>query len=84
MFADKGIISLKHDVINEVAKLAYEGKLEEQRDTIPYSIIPGPQPQFRCCIYKEREIIRQRVRLAEGKAPGPVDDGKVIQVIPSA
>ena len=84
MFADKGIISLKHDVINEVAKLAFEGKLEEKRDTIPYSIIPGPQPQFRCCIYKEREIIRQRVRLAEGKAPGPVDDGNVIQVIPSA
>ena len=57
IFADKGIISLKHDVINEVAKLAFEGKLEEKRDTIPYSIIPGPQPQFRCCIYKERAIV---------------------------
>ena len=33
MFADKGIISLKHDVINEVAKLAFEGKLEEKKRT---------------------------------------------------
>ena len=48
------------------------------------SLIPGPTPQFRCCIYKEREIIRQRVRLAEGKAPGLTDDGNVIQVISSA
>ncbi len=47
-------------------------------------LIPGPTPQFRCCIYKEREIIRQRVRLAEGKAPGSKDDGNIIQVISSA
>ncbi len=84
MFADKGIISVKHDVLNLVAKLAFEGKLDEERDNIPYKIIEGPAPQFRCCIYKEREIIRQRVRLAEGKAPGEKDDGNVIQVIPSA
>ena len=84
MFADEGIINLKHEVLNMVAKLAFEGKLEEERDNIPYKIIEGPEPEFRCCIYKEREIIRQRVRLAEGKAPGEVDDGNIIQVIPSA
>ena len=33
---------------------------------------------------KEREIIRQRVRLAEGKAPSANDDGNIIQVISSA
>mgnify|MGYP006990164465 CR=1 FL=1 len=65
MFADEGIINLKHEVLNMVAKLAFEGKLEEERDNIPYRIIPGPEPEFRCCIYKEREIIRQRVKLAE-------------------
>ena len=32
-------------------------------------MIPGPQAHYRCCIYKEREIIKQRVRLAEGKCP---------------
>ncbi len=84
MFADENLIRIKHEVINAVAKLAFEGELDAKRDHIAVELIPGPTPKFRCCIYKEREIIRQRVRLAEGKAPGPVDDGNVIQVISSA
>ena len=84
MFADENVIKIKHEVLYEVAKLAFAGELEEKRDDIPFKLIPGPTPQFRCCIYKEREVIRQRVRLAEGKAPGPVDDGNIIQVISSA
>ena len=81
---DENVIKIKHDVLYTVAKLAFEGRLEEERDHIATELIPGPTPQFRCCIYKEREIIRQRVRLAEGKAPGAEDDGNVIQVISSA
>ena len=84
MFADENVIKIKHEVLYEVAKAAWEGNLEEKRDHIPNKLIPGPTPQFRCCIYKEREIIRQRIRLAEGKAPGPVDDGNILQVISSA
>lgn len=84
MYADENVIKIKHDVLFEVAKLAFSGELEEKRDNIAMKLIPGPTPQFRCCIYKEREIIRQRVRLAEGKAPGVKDDGNIIQVISSA
>ena len=84
MYADENVIKIKHDVLYEVAKLAFEGELDAQRDAIAFKLIPGPTPQFRCCIYKEREIIRQRVRLAEGKAPGPVDDGNINQGISSA
>lgn len=84
MYADENMIKIKHEVLYEVAKLAFAGELEEKRDNIAMELIPGPLPQFRCCIYKEREIIRQRVRLAEGKAPGAVDDGNIIQVISSA
>ena len=84
MYADENVITIKHKVLNEVARLAFEGKLDEERDHIAAKLIPGPLPQFRCCIYKEREIIRQRVRLAEGKAPGAEDDGNIIQVINSA
>lgn len=84
MNADENVIKIKHKVLDIVAKLAFEGELDAKRDSIAFELIPGPTPQFRCCIYKEREIIRQRVRLAEGKAPGPIDDGNVIQVISSA
>ena len=84
MYADENVIKIKHDVLYEVAKLAFADELEEKMDGIAQSLIPGPTPQFRCCIYKEREIIRQRVRLAEGKAPGMHDDGNIVQVISSA
>ena len=84
MNADENVIKIKHKVLDLVAKYACEGELDAKRESIAFELIPGPTPQFRCCIYKEREIIRQRVRLAEGKAPGLVDDGNVIQVISSA
>mgnify|MGYP006922464828 CR=1 FL=1 len=61
MYADENVIRIKHDVLHEVAKLAFAGELDSKRDHIAVELIPGPTPQFRCCIYKEREIIRQSV-----------------------
>ncbi|MGB8452331.1 MAG: 4Fe-4S dicluster domain-containing protein [Anaerocolumna sp.] len=79
------IDTIKQEVLYEVAKLAFRGELEEKKDVLPYELIPGPQAHFRCCIYKEREIIRQRIRLAEGKSPSAGSDNKnVVQVINSA
>ena len=56
MYADENVIKIKHDVLYEVAKLAFAGELEEKKDYIANQLIPGPAAQFRCCIYKEREI----------------------------
>ena len=81
---DETVISIKHKVMDEVAKLAFAGELENKRDEIPYKLIPGPHARFRCCIYKEREVIRQRVRLAEGKCPTDKHTDNIIQVIDSA
>ena len=81
---DATILRLKHEVLYAVAKASWEGKLEEKTHDIPYEIIPGPQATYRCCIYKEREIIRQRVRLAEGKCPKGKDSANVVQVINAA
>ena len=44
---DATILKIKHDLLREVAKLAWEGTLEEQRDELPYKMFPGPQAQFR-------------------------------------
>ena len=84
MYADEGVIRIKHEVLYEVAKLAFEGTLQEKKDDIAVNLIPGPLPSFRCCIYREREIIRDRVRLAEGKHTGTKDDGNILQVIAAA
>ena len=81
---DATIIKIKHEVYYQVAKMAYEGVFDEKKDEIPYIIIPGPKAQFRCCIYKEREIVRQRVRLAEGLCPSMENSDNIVQVINSA
>lgn len=82
---DATILHVKHEVLYEVAKLAWNGELEQKRDEIPYKMIPGPQANFRCCIYKEREVVRQRVRLAEGLCPTSGKDTRnIVQVISSA
>jgi ferredoxin hydrogenase large subunit len=79
------IDNIKQEVLYEVAKLAFIGELEEKKDALPFELIPGPQANFRCCIYKEREIIRQRVRLAEGKSPlAGSETRNIVQVINSA
>ena len=45
---------------------------------IPKIIVPGKQPTMRCCVYKERAILAERVKLAMG---GSADNPNVIEVI---
>ena len=81
---DEALLKIKYNVLRTVSRLAFEGRLEEERDNIPFKLIPGPKAQFRCCVYKEREIIRQRIRLVEGKCPSDKQSDNIIQVISSA
>ncbi|QAT49830.1 4Fe-4S dicluster domain-containing protein [Caproiciproducens sp. NJN-50] len=75
---------LKFEVLTRVARYAFDGTLEEHLDSIPYEIIPGPLPTFRCCVYREREIIRERMVSARGgNLPGQ-GDCNVIGVLPAA
>lgn len=83
---------LKHEVLKAVAENEFDGTLTRDKiDEIPFEIIPGINPKFRCCVYKEREIIRQRTRLAMGEPPIPMHNVEhlemnrhVVQVIPAA
>lgn len=86
---DATILKVKHELLYRCAMLAYEGEFDEKKDQIPYEMITGPKAQFRCCIYKEREVLRQRINLVEGKTPtGEIPDytkgHKIVYVIPSA
>lgn len=77
--------NIKHEVLYEVAKLAFQGELDEKKESLPFEMLPGPLANFRCCVYKEREIIRQRIRLAEGKsASANLDNQNIVQVLTSA
>ena len=81
---DKTTYDITKRVFYEVAKLAWNGELDEKKGDLPEELIPGPVPEFRCCIYREREIIRQRVRLARGLCPSKLSTTNIVQVIPAA
>ena len=38
---DEALLKIKYDVLRTVSKLAFEGRLEEERDNIPFKLIPG-------------------------------------------
>ena len=83
---DKGIVELKHFILREVCRLAWDGRLSaEETEKIVYEVSPGPKPQYRCCVYTEREIVRGRIRLALGQCPDPgYTTSNVVAVIPAA
>ena len=74
---DTKVQFLKYKVLREVARLAWENNLMEQVLDIPKKIVPGKVPTMRCCVYKERAILSERVKLAMG---GGNTDG-IIEVI---
>ena len=47
---DSTTSSITRRIFREVAKLAWNGELEAKKDFLPEEIIPGPTPQFRCCM----------------------------------
>ncbi len=75
---DTKVQHLKYQVLKEVAKYKWEGTLEQNLLNIPATLIPGKTPTMRCCVYKERAILSERVKLAIGGNP---DKANVIEVI---
>ena len=61
---DTKVQYIKYKVLREVAKHAFEGDLLENINEIPKVISPGPESQMRCCIYKERAIVSERIQRA--------------------
>lgn len=75
---DTKVQYLKYKVLREVARQAWQDTLLENVLDIPKIIVPGKQPTMRCCVYKERAILAERVKLAMG---GSADNPNVIEVI---
>ncbi|MBE6993464.1 MAG: 4Fe-4S dicluster domain-containing protein [Ruminococcaceae bacterium] len=80
---DTDVQELKYKVLKEVARLTLNDALTPENTlAISETIIPeGSKPTMRCCIYKERAILNQRVRLALGGDPA---NPNVVEVLPIA
>ena len=75
---DTKVQYLKYKVLREVARHAWNDTLLEKIMDIPVQIIPGNEPTMRCCVYKERAILGERVKLAIG---GDKNNPNIIEVI---
>ena len=75
---DTKVQFLKYKVLREVANQAWKDTLYENVLDIPRMIVPGKVSTMRCCVYKERAILAERVKMAMG---GYKDDPNIIQVI---
>ena len=75
---DTKVQHLKYKVLREVARQARNDTLLDNIFKIPSIIVPGKTPTMRCCVYKERAILQERVRIAMG---GDKENPNVIEVI---
>ncbi len=75
---DTKVQHLKYKVLREVAREAWNGTLMQNMLDIPKTIVPGNTPTMRCCVYKERAILGERVKIAMG---GDKSNPNVIEVI---
>ena len=78
---DTRVQHLKYRVLREMARNAFNDTLLENFAEIPKIIMPNKEPTMRCCVYKERAIITERMKIAMG---GDQHNPNVIEVIPIA
>ncbi|MCD8356753.1 MAG: 4Fe-4S dicluster domain-containing protein [Clostridia bacterium] len=68
---------IKYKVLRAVAEHALNEKMDDVYYSVPLEVIPGKKPTMRCCVYKERAIVTERVHNALGGEQG----SDIIQVI---
>ena len=75
---DTKVQHVKYKILREVARQAWNDTLTENLLDIPKIIISGNKPTMRCCVYKERAIVSESVKVAMG---GCKQNGNVIEVV---
>ena len=69
---DATLVRLKHSIMEKVAGLAWDDNInDESLKQLSLEISPGPVATYRCCVYKEREVSKQRIRLSLAQNPDP-------------
>lgn len=58
------VVKIRRKVLSEVARMAFEGNLQENVKDILQSVVTESGPRYRCCVHKERAVLKDRVNLA--------------------
>ena len=76
---DTNVQEVKYKVLKEVIRRAYEGGMDEAYVEIPKMLTEGMKTSDTyCCVYKERAVIAERVRMARG---GDKSNPNVVEVV---
>lgn len=76
---DNKVQETKYNVLREVAFQTWKGNdVFAEFNDIARKVIPKDEPPQRCCIYKDRAVVAERIRLALG---GSRKNPNVVQVI---
>lgn len=68
------VARIKHEVLREIAKLAFAGELVTKIDKLPRVLTKAGITHYRCCVYKERAVLAERAKFALGFSPREVDE----------
>lgn len=69
---DTQVRKMRRRIFKEVANLAYNSKnLKDDMEALPYKIVDYDESDYRENIYRERAIVRERIRLAMGLSLRP-------------
>lgn len=60
MFLDNKTTYIKRTILTQLAKLCFNDRLVDEINRLPVDIIPKDSPPYRCCIYKDRTIVKYR------------------------
>lgn len=69
---------IRHKILKEIIERTVQGNFDTTRYKIPKAVLPGDKPITRCCVYKEREIVSERVDIA---ADLIAEDDPIIEII---
>ena len=76
---DNKVQETKYKVLREVAYQTWRGNdVFAEFNEIANNVIPKDQPPQTCCIYKDRAVVAERIRLAVG---GSKNNPNIVQVI---
>ncbi len=75
---DTNVQLLKYKTLKGLIKRVYDGNVKDIYIDVPKEIVLGPKATMRCCIYKERAILQERLKLAMG---GDKNNPNIVEVI---
>lgn len=78
---DSQVQKIKYQVLRELARATWAGRDPFMAfNDIANAVVKKGEPSFRCCIYKDRAIIGERMRLGLGEYHGHNDTIQVVDI----